>query len=225
MAAEFKTRGGLRPDQNQAPFTVNTQQVEKYLQDKIDAVLPNKGVRISVRNINASKRFYPFVVALTLNALYEREGKDESDIPSIFNPKDEDKTVVLRPELFELFKGYMYNKKDGEAFESSMWRHEMGVSTRCAQLLNKFRTAKKMEFDGGQTQRIMFIIDPLRVFYDMSSSTDGNNEKYIRIDRVQKINNGIYSFKFYRKDRRDKNNGKSGNYFAQFSRMFNNGGN
>lgn len=219
--AEFKTKGGLTPDRNQAPFSVTTQMVEKYLQDKLDAVLNGKNVRVNVRNINASKRFYPFVVALSMNAQYLESAPDEN-IPSIFNPKDDDKTVALQKEVFEVFQPYMYNKRDGEAFESSVWRHEMGVSTRSAQLLNKFRSAKKMSFDSGRTERIMFIIDPLRVFFDMSSTGDNDKDKYIKIDRIQKINNGIYSFRFYRKD---KQNQKGGNYFSQFSRMFNNGGN
>lgn len=219
--AEFKTKGGLTPDRNQAPFSVTTQMVEKYLQDKLDAVLNGKNVRVNVRNINASKRFYPFVVALSMNAQYLESTPDEN-IPSIFNPKDDDKTVALQKEVFEVFQPYMYNKRDGEAFESSVWRHEMGVSTRSAQLLNKFRSAKKMSFDSGRTERIMFIIDPLRVFFDMSSTGDNDKDKYIKIDRIQKINNGIYSFRFYRKD---KQNQKGGNYFSQFSRMFNNGGN
>lgn len=223
MAQEFKTRGGLTPDRNQAPYTVNTQQVEKYIQDKIDAVLPGKGIRVSVRNINASNRFYPFVVALPATALLPEENIDD-ETPSIFNPKEDDKTVVLRNEIFEVLKPYIYNKKDGEAFESSVWRHEMGVSTRSAQLLNKFRTAKIMKFDGGRVERVMFIIDPLRVFHDMSSDNSGSNsDKYIKIERVQKINNGIYSFKFFRRDRKAQKD--KGNYFAQFSRMFNNGGN
>lgn len=219
--AEFKTKGGLTPDRNQAPFSVTTQMVEKYLQDKLDAVLNGKNVRVNVRNINASKRFYPFVVALSMNAQYLESTPDEN-IPSIFNPKDDDKTVALQKEVFGVFQPYMYNKRDGEAFESSVWRHEMGVSTRSAQLLNKFRSAKKMSFDSGRTERIMFIIDPLRVFFDMSSTGDNDKDKYIKIDRIQKINNGIYSFRFYRKD---KQNQKGGNYFSQFSRMFNNGGN
>lgn len=219
--AEFKTKGGLTPDRNQAPFSVTTQMVEKYIQDKLDAVLSGKNIRVNIRNINASKRFYPFVVALSMNAQYQENTPDEN-IPSIFNPKDDDKTIALQKEVFEVFQPYMYNKRDGEAFESSVWRHEMGVSTRSAQLLNKFRTAKKMSFDSGRTERIMFIIDPLRVFFDMSSTGDNDKEKYIKIDRIQKINNGIYSFRFYRKD---KQNQKGGNYFSQFSRMFNNGGN
>lgn len=222
MANEFRTKGGLTPDRNQAPYTVTTQMVEKYLQDKIDSVLPGQNIRVNVRNISASKRFYPFVVALTTNAIHNEEVKDDN-IPSIFNPKDDDKTVALRQEVFETFKPYIYNKKDGEAFESSLWRHEMGVTSRTAQLLNKFRTAKKMSFDSGRTERIMFIIDPLRVFYDMSSDTgSSNNDLFIKIDRVQKINNGIYSFRFYRKNRNSKD---KGGYFSQFSRMFNNGGN
>lgn len=224
MSAEFKTKGGLQPDRSQAPFTVTTQQVEKYLQDKIDAVCPNSNIRISVRNIAASKRFYPFVVALPVSALYDN-GDDMEDIPSIFNPKDNDKTVALKQEIFEIFKSYIYNKKDGEAFESSVWRHEMGVSARSAQLLNKFRTAKRMTFDHGRTERIMFIIDPLRVFYDMSTETNTSNraDMYIKIDRIQNVNNGMYKFRFYRKNRNGK--GDKGSYFNQFSRMFSNGGN
>ena len=127
MASELKTRSGINPNETALPYSITTSKVESYLQDKVDVICnrmakDNGGKNvdeISVRlyTTEAGKSFLPFVVILPMDVLVQRNQKKKK-MASIFDTKNDDGTANLKPEFFELFKSYVYNKDDEAAFFS-----------------------------------------------------------------------------------------------------------
>lgn len=204
MANEIiRTRSGLTPDERTLPFTVTTLDVEDYLQKKMDVVCNgiarNTGnapmkIDVKVQTIEAGTKFIPFVVVLPLTVLKENK-KNDNDIPSIFNPRDEDRTANMQDPFYHLFKCYIYNKDDESAFFAEDWRRARGVSRETSPFLKTIRTPKIMPADNGNMDLVYFMIDPLRVFYDMLSSTDSSQTDFrIEISSWQKIKNGEFKY-------------------------------
>lgn len=206
--ADLKTRAGISPSQRELPYEITTTMVEDYLQKKLDVVMSKaagrenneKGdyIRLRVYTTEASRDFLPFMVILPMEAMKDT-GAQTNEIPDIFNMNSNSGTVCLRPEIFRFFSPYVYSKEDEKAFFSDEWRHRTHVARGVPALLKKMRSPRIMKLDGGREEFIGFMIDPIRVFFDMLFSVDGSSTKqkpefYIEISSWKKIRTGEYNY-------------------------------
>lgn len=214
----INTKAGIRPDENELPFSISTQQVEEYLQSRVDSMLgrigSNQEVSVIVRTTEPGKNFIPFMVILPTSVRADSGGKNgEKKIPSIFRKGDNDDdgaTVPIKNEYYQIFNPYVYSKGDEQAFFSEDWRRARRVNRETSNILKTYRTPKATKLNNGKDKAIMFMLDPMRVFHDMLTIDNDNRSFKVEIVSVRKIQDGNYIYKVNRV--LDKNNKKKYKY-------------
>ncbi len=208
MANEmYKTRAGINPSDNALPFSVTTREVEDYLQKRVDAMVKASNgkvekVDIKIYSTESGKKFIPFVVVLPLTVLKRRPTED-NDVEYIFNQKNDDRNVEIKDEYYQFFRTYVYNADDEKSFFSDNWRHLTQVSRDTSPTLKNLRTPKVMTYSG--TKVVLFMVDPLRVFYDMVTREDDKRQFSIDIKNFKKIETGNFRYDFNRVINNSKN--------------------
>ena len=200
---DFQTRSGLVPNEAQLPFSITTSDVEAYLQKKIDTML-NKAanqsgetadkIDVRVYTTEAGKGFLPFVVILPLEALDNRQKRQNKPMPSIFDTKGTDGTANLKKEIYDVLSAYTFNKQDGEMFKSDSWRRDHHVNREATTVLLGMRTPKVVSMEGGRLKVVELMIDPIRVFHDMLKMQDDTRNFMVNIDGWQKIQTGEFRY-------------------------------
>ena len=217
------TRAGLVPSMDELPYDITTTIVEEYVQRKLNVVVNGmrqnglyNGNDIDVRviTVEMGSKFVPFTVVLPMNVLKEKRKRQKDEL-TIFNPKDSDETANLYDPIMKMFSSYLYNKADGEAFFSQDWRRERGVSTTTSAVLKRNRLPRVQKLNNGSMEAITFLIDPIRVFYDMLIMEDNNANFRIEIKNWQKIRSGEFKYEVKRVLNKKKNKkGNGGNNIA-----------
>lgn len=206
MAEDFKTKSGLKPSEDGVPFSITTSNVETYLQQRVNVVTQSaenkEHVDIKVYTTEPGKYFCPFVVVLPTSVLENQNQSSEDDEPSIFTPNKSGKRIRLRPEIYHLFKLYIYNEDDEKAFFSNDWKNRTGVRSDASAALKRIRIPSLTNFEG--TDVVMFLLDPLKVFHDMLKYKDDTRAYKISIKSLKKIRSGEYIYGI----ERSLNNGK-----------------
>lgn len=209
MGEDFRTKSGLKPDDNGVPYSVTTNQVEKYLQKRVEIVTQSAkidNVDIKVYTTEPGKHFCPFVVVLPTTVLQDQNQSSEDDEPSIFTPNKSSKKLRLKPELYHLFKLYIYNEDDEKAFFSNDWRDRTGVRSDASAALKRLRVPALNK--DGDTPVVMFLLDPLKVFHDMLKYKDDNRQYRITIKSLKKIRTGEFIYGIERSLANSKGNKK-----------------
>lgn len=209
MGEDFRTKSGLKPDDNGVPFSITTQQVEKYLQQRVDVVTKSANidsVEIKVYTTEPGKYFCPFVVVLPTSVLQNQNQSSEDDEPSIFTPNKSSKRIRLKPEIYHLFKLYIYNEDDEKAFFSNDWKNRTGVRSDASAALKQIRVPSLQKSEG--TEVIMFLLDPLKIFHDMLKYKDDNRQYRITIKTLKKIRTGEFVYGVERSLSNSKGNKK-----------------
>lgn len=211
MASQNETfernRAGLRPDDTETLYSISTKRVEEYLQKKTDVVVRKMNERadanpkmkhidpfqINVISSNVSKTFVPFAVIFPMSVLINR-GDNKKGGNDIFNPKKEDHSAQMYPEIKKLFDSVSYDHDDRNAFKSPNWKREHNVSRTAAVQLMMMSKPKITQFNRGRTKVVTLFIDPIRVFYDMVK-TDDNRRYKIEIVGIERVKTGEYVYR------------------------------
>ena len=203
----YKTRSGIQPyiDDNNLPFKITTDDVERYMQHKLNIVvngMRRKGlynaedIEIRVISIIVGSRCIPFSVVLPMDVLKkERHYRDPK--MEIFHPNQDDindvSTDIYEPVL-KLFNHYMFDNHDIQWFHDIDWRRKYGVTSGAAVVLKKNSYPQIKLLNDGKMEKVAFIIDPIRVFRDMLKIKSDKTPFWIKIDDIEKNNTGIYSY-------------------------------
>lgn len=202
MARDYNTRAGITPDEKELPYSITTADVESYLNKKMDVICDQMSkkngtdkeeIDVHVYTTEAGKDFLPFVVVLPMGVLKSKKQKNQNTA-SIFTPQDSDNACSMKDEYYNVFKPFIYNKDDEQAFFSDEWRRRVRVNRETSPVLKSLRTAKVQRMNGGNTSVVIFMIDPLRVFHDMLKIDGDNRDFHIEIGNLQKINTGNYKY-------------------------------
>lgn len=206
-----QNRAGVQPEmQKDLSYIIRTNEVEKYLQKKLDALYAAAGKgdspRITIKSVEMSRFFYPFIVSLNTDCT-STSGDGNTKINAFFQSDSSDQYVKLDPILYQLFKNYVYDKDDKKAFFADAFRRELALSKDRSATLENLRQPKIMKFNGGKEEYIIFLIDPLRVFHDMLTSESDKREFNVIIvkEKIKKINTGEYQYKVIRTTSGSKN--------------------
>ena len=227
----YTTRAGLSPSQNRLPYSITTTQVEEYLQKKLNVVVNEmkrngsfNGDEVNVRviTVEMGTKFIPFMVVLPTEVLVQtqkKKNKPSQDELSIFNPRQYDGTANVLEPILKLFMAYMYDKKDGDAFYSVDWRRARGVATNTSAQLKSNRMPRITRISrGNSTEMVTFLIDPIRVFYDMLKIEDLPSDFHVEINDWQKQKSGEFRYNIERVINRDKKGKKNNSWVDQLNR-------
>ena len=220
----YTTRAGILPSEQELPFDITTTQVMEYLQRKLNVVV--NGMRtsdryngpdidVSVITVEMGTKFVPFTVVLPTTVLKDngKKRRDKNEL-SIFNPKDSDSTANIYEPIAKMFASYTYNDADGEAFYSADWRRARGVSNTSSSILKRNRRPSVQRFNNGSVEKVVFLIDPIRVFHDMLTMDDNNANFRVEIESWQKIRSGEFKYDVRRVINKKKGKKGGGNNFA-----------
>ena len=228
--AQIVTRSGKSPDDEKLPFSFSTTEIETYLQKKLDVALNavakangEKADKIEVKlyTTEAGKPddkgfgFLPIMVILPLEALESRrEQKKSAKMASIFDTKAEDGTASLKRAVYEVLSAYVFDKYDANAFKSNSWQREHHVSRETATYLINMRTPHVIRMNGGKTQVVGVLIDPVRILHDMTKIEGDNRNYHVNLYKYKKYHTGEYLYILDRVVKKSKGNKK---YEATFA--------
>lgn len=224
--ANYNTRAGLTPSERELPFVITTSDVSDYLNGRLEALVKTMNtpmnIELSVASVEAGSKFVPFTVVLSPNTAKHRNNVSNDTEPSVFRPNDNDGSVRLIEPIAKLLGVYAYDKADGEAFFSADWRRARGVSTNSSAILKKNRTPRMMKFktNKGPVDRVIFLIDPIRVFHDMLVMDDNNANFRVDIVNWNKIRQGEYRYEVLRVLNKNKKNKNNQNFIDALSHQF-----
>lgn len=222
----LETRAGLYPSKKQLPYAITTSIAEKYLQDKVDVIcakakeLPNS-VDVKLYTTEPGRNFAPFVIVLPTSVLVEKgkKNRENKNVDAFFDNKTySDEENLLEP-FKKLFGAYTFNKHDVKAFMSNDWRRARGVDRRTSDTLRSMALPRTNSYGSGDKRVtvVTFLIDPLRLFYDMLKMKDDNRDYHVEIERWEKVKDG--EFRYYVK--RMINRGKKNKYGDTIARELN----
>ena len=221
-----KTKSGIMPNQAKMDFEISTADVRRFLQSEIDSIVAGVNakegrhvlddIEVRVYTTVAGKYFTPLVVCLPLDVLANKKNKNAGS--PIFNVNSDERNVRLKPEFYELFARYCFNKEDEKAFYSTEWRRRAGVSSsQVSSSLKSSRVPRVINAGGSKKDKVemvTFIIDPLRIFHDMLTIDESNVPFKVNIEKWNKVANAQYVYQIVREESTKglKKNGREWNH-------------
>lgn len=219
MATNFTTRSGIEPCQRDVePYSITTQEVQKYLQNKINVVLNQTipelqgKVNVGVITIEAGRKFLPFVVLLPKTVLDERVESINGKIPGIYQGEDVERNSSIRKPIAAVLDAYRFNKYDVKAFFSDDWRRRAGISRSTSSILKRLATPRLQKVGENDDEVVIeVLLDPLRIFHDMLkfNNPEGkdngrkdprlNQPFYVEITKWKKLKVSEFRFTVLRK--------------------------
>jgi len=238
-----KFRAGLQPSQNdELSFKITTGAVEKYLQDRMNAVVriarerhdkDNDEKNISYPNVNirvytpkAGRNFYPFIITLPLDVLVDEEERQKDGFYSIYDTdSDEDgkKQYLIKDAYWKVLEPFQYTKKDASAFTTDVFKRTLGVKHAAAIFIKDIRTPKVLDPTNSGKKVVTMLLDPLKIFHDMVKTDDDRRNYVVDIIRADEVKKGEYVYKIIRRINKkgDKNRGNDKSFIAQINRKMN----
>lgn len=224
-----RTRSGIQPDRARyQKFTIRTQQIKDYLQKKVDVLVdamnkngdPMPQMQIDLYSNYMSEKFVPLVLILEPTAAqsyYNTEDESiENDGEEIFNVNgfddlENERVAEIKKPFAELFDSIKYTKKDLSVLRSSAYKREMRLNNVNTKAIHHFSVPRFYTIkgsDGVTTTRIVMVVDPIKILFDMLVE-DRDKNFYIKIWVEKKINDSEYEYKIEKipnkKRKRDAN--------------------
>ena len=224
MGKDIRTRSGLNPDRDDTiPYSIDTSKVEEFIQNKFDIIskkLGEESPEIRVLTTEAGERFLPFMIVLPVSVTKAGEAMNKlKNCNSVFYATNEENdSIKLKDWVFKLLQQYAYTTNDRKMFDSQSFRQQMRIFRRSAQTLKSFITPKKMKLNGNNEPKIIMLLDPLKVFYDMLGSSDDSRPYHVEIPDWKKIETGKFRYRV----ERVINRGKKKNYKDTMASELNN---
>lgn len=200
---EVRTRAGVKAKETERPYDITTEETEAYIQDKFDRLVKImrqngsnvENIKIMLTTIKCGKKMRPFMLILPLSVLANKKDSNRSSELDIFNPEEAEKCVRLKKEFFELINPYLFDKNDERSFFSNNCRQALGLSLKMSQFLKQNRIPKIQKFNNGKNKYVAFVIDPLRVFYDMLTDVNNKDEKFkVEVSKTELIKSGNWLY-------------------------------
>lgn len=215
-----KTRAGLTPNStSEVPYTITTAIAEEYLQKMFDTV--NVGARaknkdpngypdfnVSLMTLNCSKKFKPMMVILPMSVLKNQESKKSEREPSIFSTSDGNETVYIQKHIFTVLQPFLYDKKDAEAFGSNAVRRALGLQSKIYYSIKANRLPRIQKFNRGQSEFVVVMIDPVRLFHHMLESPDSSERFEVEIGNTEQVKATNYRYEVFKVFKTGKNKKK-----------------
>lgn len=228
--AMIKTRSGLTPDENRLFIEISTEDVERYLQKKFDAVsaklrasgvdAPN--IDVHVDSGEASRKFVPLAITLSLDVIEDKRAKEKGnnrDELPMFNPtRNTGNYANISAPYWKILEAYQYDKKDRILFQSSDWCRKKEVSRESSRNLVMLSVPRIHQVDKDM-KVVLMLLDPVRIFYDMLVDIEHTGRKFlVRIDSLKKQETGEFIYTVFRYTDKSKKSKKKFNLAEELNR-------
>lgn len=221
----IKNRSGIEPRKEKyLMYEITTLDVKRYIQNKFNAIVKRlnekgekiKPIKIQLVSTKIGEKSIPFslILPITVDSEYtnyrEMLVEDDENVNPIFlqdydDDDDDDMTfeAVLLDWVSNLIKPFTYNSEDLKYFSSRKFRSDEGVTRKNANHMVKFVDPRIINIEGRHGEiterRIMVMLDPIRVFYDMLKdvNTNGRNNDYqifIMSKESKEIKSGLFRY-------------------------------
>lgn len=197
--------GRLKPVVTKPTYKITTSDAADYIQEKINVMAKimrkraaEEGKDIDVPDVTvtmisspASKKFYPFMILLPMEACNGKGKRDNSEL-SLFNPDSSSGSARLKGHIFRVLSNFQFSKDDRKALNTSSYRRELGgMSVSTTNILIQHMVPRIDPLGLSKTchrKMVGLIIDPYRVFEDMLTDPDRPGEKFkVHIEKVVRI--------------------------------------
>ena len=224
-----KTRSGLTPSTvDEVPYTIKTSFAEEYLQklfDTMNARLREKtgdqelyqDFNVSLITLSCSKKFKPMMAILPTSVLKSKTKKKSEKEAAIFSTSNGEDMVYVQEHVFAVMAPFLYDKKDAEAFGSNAVRHHLGISTKIPYSIKGNRLPCIQRLNGGRSEVVVVMIDPLRLFHHMLDTKDSPENFEVDIVKTEQIKSTNYRYevlKVYRTGKSKKRKRNDGDRIA-----------
>ena len=201
MNTTNKTRANLRQANHEERYEVTTQEAQQFLADKFRAA----GINVApmLNSISISKVFHPIMLILpaTSDIVHGMGENKQHKGLSIFDTDSKKGGLRLQQNVFNIVKKYTYTPEDMEAFKSKMLRDQLKLTNTAIQELQARRVPKEIVVgERSKTRLIVVLIDPLRLFFDMSADPSAKYDGFtiqVNIDKV--ISEGNTNYKLVKR--------------------------
>lgn len=221
-APRYVSRGNAKLDEANLPFIITTDQIEAYIQKKMDVVAEEKHlekINIHVHTIEPGRNFYPLVITLPLSALedYAGDGDDEEEGDQrFFENKKKDRTTRVIDPYFRVFYPYLYTLKEINSFYTENYRSMFGIDRRSTiDDLKKISSTRFYNANG--TNIVICLLDPLKVFKDMLYNPNDKRDFKVYPTRCKRTKTGVFRYTVSRVI--VKNNQKRGNWIEDLNKQ------
>lgn len=233
MGTRFKR---AREHYSAPEYDISTREIQEYLQGKLDVVVSVlkqekrydnlDDIKISVGAAKASDTFVPLIVTLPKEALESEASNMDNEIPSIWTKTEENEEVRMIEDLEDFFRMYTFKKDDIKMLKNREYQRKQHIRpSYAASVVGMCRPTYHVFKKGSEyvDARIMFALDPVRVFMDMlCEENEKQGDVDITITGIKKIRNSQYEFRVVK--RRQKNKGNNNDAYEKdietiFSRL------
>lgn len=215
-----QTISGIVPvESDQQSFHVSTAKAEAFLQKKFTSMIARmnqaikqyndehpdeepqpyeEDIEVNLITTRMSSKFYPFLLVLPSSVLKDKNrAKKMKNELDIFNPNHTEHSANMKDPLYQIIKSFMYDDRDRDAFFSPTVQHELKISSRTAGNIKANCRLKLHSFDKGRATYVTVLLDPLRLFYNMTTPVGGIKKPYrIEITKVEQIKGGNFGYQF-----------------------------
>lgn len=210
----IETDAGLIPSTKEIGYDITTQQIQEYLQAKLDDLarmddsVPKVQIRVATSE-SYGRKFFPLFISLPKSVV--AESRRTQNIPSLFRDGSIKESPMLNPVIYKFLSIYSYGNTN---FNDDQIRRELGLSRQAGGRLNRYRNPQEME------NKVILMIDPIIVFYRMLSWKNDNRPYHINVDKVIKQKEGIYRYHVVRSINNNNNKKKkNGNMDSAISKI------
>lgn len=226
---------GKQPAEHPLPFNFTTVEVEKFLNERIASAIAvaNEAGRaemgenwkpyttdhievVSANGGNGKLSFIPFIVMVPLSLTYgtgtRKRTVRDGELACFSEHKEDDGTANMIKPVDDVMKNYLFSPEDLKAFNSPMFRSETNMSRNQANNFRRMGRPRIMDFGskGHKSKYCVFIIDPLRIFWNMLVDVNNPNQWFRTVvDSFQKQKDGSYNYHVLRDTRKPKNKNKN----------------
>ena len=158
---------------------------------------------------------------LPLSVLESTPDRDDSNDILVACGEKPRNVIRLNKRIYKLLQLFAYDDSDKRYFRNNdQFRRMYGLSHQKSIELAKNASPKIQSFDNGRLRYVTITIDPIRVFFDMLSSTDPNDRKKfsIQITEIQKLRKAAHSFTVIRSNVKPNSNKESDIIIAELER-------
>ena len=230
----IKTRSAIAPavDDRDVPYKIKTSQAEEYIQKKLDIVCSmmrqngkdQPDVKFNIMTTQMGKLFFPMLGILPIDIISETED-DKKEVHDIFNPGSSKQFPSLKKEFWTVLQPWLYSKQDEDVFFNQNTRSALRMSLAESHKMKNYRQPKLYSFNKGRTKVLLFMIDPVRLFKDMMTDVNNEDQKFdVIINRVTQINDTNYRYDITRStsQKKKKNNNNDNRIFKEIERRIKN---
>lgn len=180
-------RGKKKIKETSMSYDITTQEMQEYLQEKINCLCANEGYHEPIKILLTSsmlskkqdreKTFVPLMAVLSDSARKKPEKKYSKDVNPVFQTRNQTEQLMFIEPIAKLMRSLTYPKKEIGWHSQPKTKKMFGMTQETMHALHSFKTPTRV-FSAKKDSSIAVWIDPIRVITDMLIDVDKPEERF-----------------------------------------------